>query len=157
VDKATLCGAGTNEAESPLSERPTWQLSRTPTGFSVADHTNSTVHFKPADSGRYRLVVLYQGSEDDLFAVRFGLQLAKNEAVDLKILNARAIESGGDEVGKTGQETGFSKTTSDYEFETLRVSIPGSIAGRVSIADSSVPGIEAVSEAISEQSAAETI
>ena len=101
--------------------------------------------------------MLYQGSEDDLFAVRFGLQLAKNETVDLKILSVRAVDGDSDEIDGVGKETGFRKTNSDCEFETLRASIPGSIARRVSIVDLSLSGIEAVSKAISEPSAAETI
>ncbi|KIX07737.1 uncharacterized protein Z518_02391 [Rhinocladiella mackenziei CBS 650.93] len=154
VDKSLLCGPSACSAESPIQERPTRQLSRTLTGISLAEQMNSTIHFKLSDSGRYRLFALFQGGEDDLFAVRFALQLAKNECVDLRILSARV-----DEVEESHKETGVHtpKMAADFEFETLRVSIPEILTERVTVVDVDISGLEAVTTAIAEPSAAETV
>lgn len=161
IEKATMSEADPDRAESPVQERIP-RLSRTPTGImSLAEHVNSTVHFKLGDSGRYRLFVLYQGSEDDLFGVRLGLQLAKNEMVDLKIVNARLDEV--DMIKQAGGASGDaqppSSTTADAdrEFEMVRTSIADCLSDRVTITDLAMSGFEALSSAIAEPSAAETI
>ncbi|EXJ62017.1 hypothetical protein A1O7_02449 [Cladophialophora yegresii CBS 114405] len=169
LDKSVLCTPSyTSNAkpESPVVERPNRQLSKTLTGMSLGgDYMNSTVHFKLSDSGRYRLIALYQsGSEDDLFAVRLALQLAKNDLVDLKILYVR---SGGDsDVDMDSEDKKHHdsnkvrslKTPTDHEFDALRSSIPTSeSSARVTVLDVDVPGLEALTTAVSEPSSAESL
>ncbi|KIW87056.1 uncharacterized protein Z519_12353 [Cladophialophora bantiana CBS 173.52] len=171
LDKTVLCTPfGASKIDSPVAERPTRQLNRTFTGVSLADQMNSTVHFKLADSGRSRLFVLYQGdSEDDLFAVRLGLQLAKNKKVDLKILNARAGRGDSDTVHQDADTDHDNKmaaiskvhtlrTPLDFEFDTLRSSILDFGFGeRATVVDVHLSGLDAVVAAISEPSPAETL
>lgn len=155
IDKTVLCTPDPRHSESPIQERPTRQLGRTLTGLSLTEqmHMNSTMHFKLADSGRYRLVVLYGGREDDLLAVRLGLQLAKNEMVDLKILNARVVDD--EKVEETGEQAG--QTNTNDAFNALRATLPESLAERISVVDAPVSSLEALTSAIAEPSAAETI
>ncbi|EXJ83646.1 hypothetical protein A1O1_07270 [Capronia coronata CBS 617.96] len=159
IDPSVLSGPGTATADSPVHGRQPQQLSPTMTGKSNVEHVNATVQFKPADSGRYRLLVLYQGYDDDLFAVRLGLQLVKNEMVDLHILNVRMADD--DDIEEYSKETGLhgSRTRSDHEFYLLRTCIPEGMRERVSIVDVDVgiSGIEAVLAAIAQPSAAETV
>ena len=168
-DKTILCTTTnvTSPSESPIAERATRQLSRTLTGMSYGDYGNSTIHFRLADSGRYRLFALYQASsEDDLFAVRLALQLAKNDMVDLKILHVRNSYSDFDNASIQDDnkknpalnKVQSLKTPTDHEFEVLRSSIATSISSaRVTVLDLDVTGLEAVMEALSEPSSAETL
>lgn len=157
IDQSILSGPGAAPVESPVHDRQPYQLSRAPTGKSTVEHLNSTVQLKPAGSGRYRLFVLYQGSDDDLFAVRLGLQLAKNEMVDLHILNARIFDD--DEIYESPKEAGIhaSRTRADHQFDRLRASVPDILGSRVSIVDLDVPGLEGVIVAVAQPSGAETI
>ncbi|MBA7494014.1 Glutathione-regulated potassium-efflux system protein KefB [subsurface metagenome] len=93
VDKSLL-KVGVNaqdvsQANSPVMERATRQLSRTLTGISLPDiHESSGLLFKSSDShGRPQVRVLYTGETDDLFAVKLALQLAKNGGVDVRIVS----------------------------------------------------------------------
>ncbi len=166
-DKTILCTPIDNSrTESPVAERATRTLSRTLTGMSFGGHMNSTVHFRLADSGRYRLFALYQhGSEDDLLAVRLALQLAKNDMVDLKILHVRSSDSDDnvsipdeDKENPELSKVQSLKTPTDYEFEVLRSSISTSDSSdRVTVLDLDVSGLEAVMSALSEPSSAETL
>jgi Kef-type K+ transport system membrane component KefB len=169
-DKTVLCPSinhHSSNPESPLAERAPRQLSRTITGMSLGDHMNSTIHFKLSDSGRYRLFALYQsGSEDDLLAVRLALQLAKNDLVDLKILNLQPNDSGEpdniirdkDPKNIDSRQVESFKSPADSEFETLRSTIATSHASeRVSILDLELSAVEAVMAALSEASGAETL
>ncbi|KIW11685.1 hypothetical protein PV08_10987 [Exophiala spinifera] len=164
LDKTVLCHPALADAEpmSPGVDRLTRHLSRTATGVSTIDQTNSTVHFRQlhGDLGRYRLLVVYGGkSEDDLFAVKFGLQLVKNETVDLKVLVLPAVAAGDDEIeiGDRGQEQ--IRHHLAYELETLRTSVPDSLSDRVTFVDlpMGISNLEAVTSAIAEPSSAETI
>ncbi|KAL2403939.1 K(+)/H(+) antiporter 1 [Exophiala dermatitidis] len=170
IDHSILGGPGAaGHAEAPPQERQSpLQLSRTMTGKSTVEHINSTVQFKLPDSGRYRLVVVYQGSDDDLFAVRLGLQFAKNELVDLQILDARTDlddddydEMIDDESPKEAEAGPHgARRHTDQEFELLRTRVPDAVRPRVSFTDldsSSHQGVGAVLEAIAQPSAAETI
>jgi hypothetical protein len=180
IDKTVLCTPGNSgnygsnpKAESPVAERPTRQLSRTLTGISLGgDHMNSTVQFELSDSGRYRLFALYQsGCEDDLFAVRLALQLAKNELVDLKILYIRTNDSDldmdVDHDNSNGNEdkkhhpldkVQSLRTPIDYEFDVLRSTIPTSeSSARITVVEVDVSGLEALMTALSEPSSAETL
>ncbi|OQV10615.1 hypothetical protein CLAIMM_14589 [Cladophialophora immunda] len=171
LDKTVLCTpSGASKIDSPVLDRPTRQLNRTTTGVSIVDQMNSTVHFKLADSGRSRLFALYQGnSEDDLFAVRLGLQLAKNKKVDLKILNAR-ISHEFDDANHQPEDTDHDnkmsvlskvhtlRTPTDFEFDALRSSIADcGFDGRVTVVDVQLSGLDAIVTAISEPSSAETL
>ncbi|KIY02337.1 uncharacterized protein Z520_02475 [Fonsecaea multimorphosa CBS 102226] len=171
LDKTVLCAPfGASNIDSPVLERSTRQLNRTLTGVSLVDQMNSTVHFKLAESRRTRLFVLYQGdSEDDLFAVRLGLQLAKNQMVDLKILNARVDPDNVDadqrveDTDHDNKMAGLSKvhtlrTPTDFEFDALRSSIADcGFDKRVTVVDVHSLGLEAVLAAISEPNPAETL
>lgn len=164
IDKTVLCRPDPRSMESAAQERQVRQLSRTFTGVSLIDQMNSTVNFKLSDSGRHRLLALYRGSEDDLFAVRFGLQLARNPRVDLKILNVPAAHDDGvdeDEIEEIHKGSAAIHATSRahtmHQFEALRHSIPDTLVERVSIVDVAASGLEAVKTAIAEPSAADTI
>ena len=171
LEKAILCPLARDDMskpESPVAERSiTRQLSRTLTGISLADQMKSIVHFKLSDSGRYRLFALYQsGSEDDLFAVRIALQFAKNDLVDLKILNIRhsgsdktnAAISNEHEKNVESKHSQTLKTPADHEFESLRSTISTCESNsRVTILDMDVSSIEAITTALSEPSSAETL
>ncbi|KAL2428794.1 K(+)/H(+) antiporter 1 [Exophiala dermatitidis] len=174
IDHSILAGAGAARAESPLQERQSpLHLSRTMTGKSTLEHINSTVQFKLPDSGRYRLIVVYQGSNDDLFAVRLGLQFAKNDLVDLQILDARtALDNDDydemiDDESPKDAEAGLhgARRHTDQEFQLLRTRIPDAVQPRVSFTDLEPAGhqsvfglsVRAVLEAIAQPSAAETI
>lgn len=164
LDKTVLCRPDPAhfESTSPTAERPTRQLSRTMTGISMIDQANSTVHFNQVhgDTGRYRLLVVYEGmGQDDLFAVRFGLQLAKNTMVDLKVLVVPAAHGDGDEFEISRKGGNKTKQNVGDEFEMLRSSVPDVTADRVSFVDlaAGISSLDAVTTAIAEPSAAETV
>merc|ERR1712093_523938 len=164
LDKTVLCRPDPAhfESTSPTAERPTRQLSRTMTGISMIDQANSTVHFNQVhgDTGRYRLLVVYEGmGQDDLFAVRFGLQLAKNTMVDLKVLVVPAAHGDGDEFEISRRGGNKTKQNVGGEFEMLRSSVPDVTADRVSFVDlaAGISSLDAVTTAIAEPSAAETV
>ena len=163
IDKATL--SATEEApstNSPTETRTGKPLARTVTGMSVVEQTNPTVHFKLSDSGRYRLFVLYNGSEDDLYAVKLGLQFVRNDAVDLVILNVRPSIPTHDhddiehESELKSSRHGPHARPGDFEFETLRP-LPTSLNARVTFIDLDISALDAITTAIAEPSAAETI
>lgn len=158
IDKTAL-SAEDPTVESPVDSRTPKPLARTLTGVSVAEQMKSTVHFKLSDSGRYRLFVLYNGSEDDLFGVKLGLQFARNDAVDLIILNVRLPhDDEGDNADEIKESGGAGRNRiADFEFETLRTSLPSSLSARVTFVDLDIPALDAITAAISEPSAAETI
>ncbi|KAK5451955.1 hypothetical protein LTS15_007678 [Exophiala xenobiotica] len=171
LDKTVLCRPDPAHFEStlPAADRPTRQLSRTMTGIGMIDQANSTVHFNQvhADTGRYRLLVVYRGmGPDDLFAVRFGMQLAKNAMVDVKVLvvpfNAYGDDDGDEfEIsikGGNGNKTNEHASTA-HEFEILRSSTPDFLADRLTFIDlaAGISCLEAVTTAIAEPSAAETV
>ena len=140
IDKTVL--GKVKGPESPSDDRPTRQLTRTATGISMAEKMQSVVDFKLADSGRQRIIVLYQGGEDDILAVKFALQLARNDVVDLKILRAGVSKEGDAE---------------HFEFDTVRASIPVNMQARVTFADTETAALEAMLGAIHEPSSAETV
>ena len=140
IDKAVMIK--TAFPESPSMERPTRRLTRTATGISVTDKRPSMIDFKLADSGRERLIVLYQGGDDDLFAVRFGMQLARNEIVDLNVIRA-GVSSDDD--------------SEDSEFDTIKASIPAEMQSRVTFTDDETAALEAALNAVHEPSSAETM
>lgn len=144
IDKLVI--SQSPKVESPIVERAAWQLNRTNTGISVADAGQSVINFKLADSGRHRLIVLYTGGEDDLFAVKLGLQFAKNDQVDLKIVRPAA-----------GRDAEEDHDDSTFEYKTLRSSVPAYMAKRVQFEDSDNPALEAARAALSEPSSAETL
>lgn len=144
IDKTVM--GKTAQPDSPSAERPTRQLTRTPTGISMVEKMQSFVDFKLADSGRQRIIVLYQGGGDDVFAVKLALQLAKNKVVDLKILRAERYK-----------EALEHEDSSDFEFETLRSSIPENMRDRVTFIDGETSVLEAMLVAVSEPSSAETV
>ena len=144
IDKTVL--GRIDVPESPTAERATRQLTRTATGVSMADRTQSMVDFRLPDSGRQRIIVLYQGGEDDIFAVKFALQLARNEIVDLKILK----------VG-SNKEVDGDANHEHFDFDTIRSSIPDNMQARVTFVDAETPALEAILAAIHEPSSAETM
>ncbi|KIV82501.1 hypothetical protein PV11_04605 [Exophiala sideris] len=165
LDKTVLCTPDLSSVDSPVLDRAgRQQLSRTVTRVSVVDqaHAQSTVHFPLAHSERYRLLVLYQGSQDDLFAVRFGLQLAKNEMVDLTIFSHMHGGASDDEIdvlkGSRDRTRAAAKASVEHEFDVLRASVPTALADRVTFVDidSGISGVDAVAEAVAEPCAAET-
>lgn len=144
VDKTVL--GKVDLPESPTAERAGRQLTRTATGISMADKTQSVVDFKLADSGRQRIIVLHQGGEDDPFAVKFALQLARNDIVDLKILKAGPNKEGdGDE------------NHEHFNFDTVRSSIPDHMQARVTFLETETAAVEAILAAVHEPSSAETM
>lgn len=160
IDKTTL-NAEDPATESPVESRAPKPLARTVTGVSVVEQMKSTVHFKLSDSGRYRLFVLYSGSDDDLYAVKLGLQFVKNDAVDLIILNVRPAPPQDDEgdhaIEMKESGAGARSRTADFEFETIRTSLPHFLTPRVTFVDLDIAALDAITAAIAEPSAAETI
>ncbi|KAI1609168.1 Sodium/hydrogen exchanger family-domain-containing protein [Exophiala viscosa] len=165
LDKTVLCTPDASNMDSLAQDYGGRQLlSRTVTRVSVVDQAQvqSTVHFKLADSERYRLLVLYQGSQDDLFTVRFGLQLAKNELIDLTIFSHVHGGASDDEIdvikGSGDRTRPAAKARVEHEFDVLRASVPTALADRVTFADldAGASGVDAVAEAVAEPSAAET-
>ena len=163
IDKTALNAEDPASADSPVESRTPKPLARTVTGVSIAEQVKSTVHFKLSDSGRYRLFVLYSGTDDDVYAVKLGLQLAKNDTVDLIILNVRPTPPQTHDDGDEGDHGIIMKSSSarsraaDIEFETLRTSLPPSLSQRVSFVDLDIPALDAITSALAEPSAAETI
>lgn len=163
IDKTALTAEDPLSTTGPLETRNTKPLARTVTGMSVVEQTNPTVHFRLSDSGRYRLFVLYNGSEDDLYAVKLGLQFARNDAVDLIILNVRPapLHHEDDDVDDHGIDEIKGTSASrhrpgDFEFETLRP-VPASLNARVTFVDLDIAALDAITSAVAEPSAAETI
>jgi hypothetical protein len=106
----------------------------------MMDNNQSVVDFKSADNGRQRLIVLFQGGEDDILAVKFALQLARNEMVDLKVVNA-----------------GFSKEGDRESYDSQHLGFDTKVLGsRVSFIDTESATLEAVLAAVREPSSAET-
>lgn len=164
IDKTALTADDPLSTTSPVETRTTKPLARTVTGMSVVEQTNPTVHFRLSDSGRYRLFVLYNGSEDDLYAVKLGLQFARNDAVDLIILNVRPAppqhheyDDGDDHAVDEIKGLGATRPRpGDFEFETLRP-VPASLNARVTFVDLDIAALDAITSAVAEPSAAETI
>ncbi len=144
IDRTVLGKA--DVPDSPTAERTTRQLTRTVTGISMADKTQSVVDFKLADSGRQRIIVLYQGGEDDVFAVQFALQLARNEIIDLKILKAGS-----------SKEANMDENLEHFDFDTVRSCIPDNMQARVTFIDTESAAVEAMLAAVHEPSSAETM
>ncbi|KEF56978.1 uncharacterized protein A1O9_07168 [Exophiala aquamarina CBS 119918] len=164
IDKTALT-AENSTTDSSAEARAPRPLARTLTGVSVAEQLKSSVHFKLSDSSRYRLFVLYSGSDDDLYAVKLGLQLVKNEAVDLIILNVRPTpvphdDDEGDhvlEIKDSGNGGAAKSRNADFEFETIRTSLLHFLRRRVTFVDLDISPLDAITAAIAEPSAAETI
>jgi len=144
VDKLVISQAP--KLESPVVDRQAWQLNRTNTGISVPDAGQSVINFKLADSGRQRLLVLYSGGEDSLFAVKLGLQFAKNDNVDLKVLRPM--------VSKEADEEHEDEL---FEYKTLKSSVTAQMKQRVQFIESEGPAMGAVIAALTEPSSAETL
>jgi hypothetical protein len=142
IDKSVISAA--TQPGSPNDDRPAWHLNRTNTGVSVQDRKKSVITFQLADSGRQRLIVLYSGSEDDLFGVKLGLQFAKNENVDLKVI-------------KTPTNTEDDDHDGTFDFKTLKTSVPDALKSRVQFVDSEAGPVEAALAALREPSAADTL
>ena len=128
------------------TDKPPFQLNRTNTGISMADRNKSVIEFKLSDSGRNRLVVLYTGSEDDLFAVKLGLQFAKHDNVDLKVIKAM--------VNKEAEDDDHDST---FDYKTLKSSVPDHMKSRVQFMDSELPPLDAAVAALKEPSSADTL
>lgn len=144
IEMTALEGPGTR-TNSPITEKPTRQLSRVP------DLLESGVQFKLADNRRYRIVVLYQGGEDDLLAVKLALQLARSESVDLRVVRAGTGDETDDEDYKHGP-------SDDFEFNVMRAGIPESTKQRVDFIDLDSVDREAVLTTLSEPTGgAETV
>lgn len=160
IDKTVLSTPDPSNADSAVQDRGgRQQLSRTVTKVSVLDQAQSTVTFRLADSERYRLIVLYQGSQDDLFAVRFGLQLVKNEMVDLKVFSTVRGSASDDEIEEIkGSSRRAPEPSAEYDFDVLRASVPAALADRVTFVDLDfgVSGVDAIAVTVAEPSAAET-
>ncbi|GJC98793.1 sodium/hydrogen exchanger family protein [Colletotrichum higginsianum] len=94
------------------------QLTRTASGaVSVSEQQQdpSAARFFSAERrGRKLVRVLYTGAEDDLFAVRLGLQLAQNENLDVDVVDAADPDA-----------------EANMQFVRIRARIHGSVAGRV--------------------------
>lgn len=144
IDKQVI--SPSPQISSPSEERPAWQLNRTTTGISVADRKQSVIEFQLPDSGRQRLIVLYTGGEDDLFATKLGLQFAKNESVDLKVIKVSTHSDGEED-----------DHDDSFDFTTLKTSVPDNMKGRVQFVDSGASPLEAVTTALREPSAADTL
>lgn len=146
IDKLVISQAPS--AESPVAERSgaAWQLSRTNTGINLADVGKSVINFKLADSGRLRLIVMFTGSDDDLFAVKLGLQFAKNDHVDLIVVRPAVTQDADDE-----------HEDSTFDYRTLRSSVPAYMTKRVHFMDSDNSAGEAARASLSEPSSAETL
>ncbi|KAK6387375.1 uncharacterized protein PV06_04981 [Exophiala oligosperma] len=164
LDKTVLCRPDIANME-PLSastDRPARHLGRTVTGISTIDQTNPTVHFgrPPAGLGRYRLLVVYGGqSEDDLFVVKFGLQLVKNETVDLRVLVLPDVAARDDEIQISDYRQEQTRQHLGYEFELLRTSVPDSLSERVTFVDLpiGISNLDALTSVMVEPSSGETI
>lgn len=135
------------EADSVATpDRPNFALNRTNTGISIADRNRSVIEFKLADSGRQRLIVLYTGGQDDLFAVKLGLQFAKNDSVDLKVIKTT-----------TNKEADEDEHEETFDYKTLKSSVPDHMKSRVRFIDSESGPTDAAVTAIKEPSSAETL
>lgn len=127
------------------ADRPAWQLNRTTTGISIADRNKSVIEFELADSGRRRLIVLYTGGEDDLFAVKIGLQFAKHESVDLKVIRAGLNKEADDDHDDS------------FDFKALKSAVPAHMKARVQFVDTAAQPLDAITVALKEPSSAETL
>lgn len=151
IDK-TVLSKDNDIAESPTLERSHHGLNRRQTGISIAPH--SAVQFKVSQGSRHRLLVLYQGGADDLFAVKLGLQLARHDSVDLRILR---VSQGKEVVSDTETEAGTEHF--NFEFDHIRTSVPATMARRVRFDDVNISAglLESISGVLSEPNATETL
>lgn len=142
VDKTLLKVAanGDDGQSSPTMERATRQLSRTWTGVSMHDlHENNSVLFKSSDShSQSQIRVPYTGSEDDLFAVRLAIQLAKNGGIVVRVINVL-----GDQVSATKTAFSFGKRQSTA-LEKLRGEFNEAEASNVIFEDVNAAGSSTV-------------
>ena len=142
IDKAVFMSQ--EKIESSTIDRSNFTLQRTNTGISVADRFQSVVNFRLPDSGRQHILVLYQGGDDDLYAVKLGLQLVRHDIVDLKIKKLGLKEEGSDD----GHH---------IDFDTLKASITDDMKERVTIDETATAALEAVTAAVNDPSSAETV
>jgi hypothetical protein len=142
IDKLVISQA--SKPESPVAERGAWSsLQRTNTGISIADQGKSVINFQLQDSGRQRLVVVYAGGEDDLFAVKLGLQFARNDMVDLSILRV-AVNKDADE-------------DDHFDYRAVKSTLPTAMQSRVRFMEVEASALEAVQTVLTEPTSAETL
>ena len=130
--------------ESPTTDTAPYTLARTNTGISVAERNQSVVEFMLPDSGRQRIIVVVQGGDDDMYAVKLALQLARHDVVDLKIV-------------KIGSKEDASDDGHDFDFSIIKSGITESMKHRVIIEESDGEPLQALIKAVNEPSAAETV
>ncbi|GJC79779.1 K(+)/H(+) antiporter 1 [Colletotrichum liriopes] len=86
IDSTLLEKADTSESDT---KRPR-QLTRHVSGVSMSEQQDPAAarFFSAERRGKKLIRVLYTGAEDDLFAVRLGIQLAQNENLEVNIVEA---------------------------------------------------------------------
>ncbi|KAJ5143289.1 uncharacterized protein N7515_002076 [Penicillium bovifimosum] len=119
---------------SASSKRPV--MSRTPSGMSLQ---GSIFARQPTGSRSHHVVLPFFGGEDDRFALRLIMQLAKNDQVTATVLQITGTSS---DVQSTGISAIFSPSSSSAKpavssqsdvvfFETIRDSVPEELQDRV--------------------------
>ncbi|KAJ5372977.1 Cation/H+ exchanger [Penicillium concentricum] len=121
-------------SSASASKRPV--ISRTPSGMSLQ---GSIFARQPTGSRSHHIVLPFFGGDDDRFALRLVLQLAKNDQVTATVIQIGGLSSDG---SKTGVSTAVSASSSNglpasssqsdmVFFETLRDSVPEELQERV--------------------------
>jgi hypothetical protein len=116
------------------SKRPA--ISRTASGLSLQTSLWSR---QPASSRSHHVVLPFFGGEDDRFALRFVMQLAKNDQVTATVIQIGGLSSdthkGGVATVTSASSSGAVPTSNSQSdmvfFETLRDSIPEDLSDRV--------------------------
>lgn len=116
------------------SKRPT--MSRTASGMSIQTSLWSR---QPASTRSHHVVLPFFGGEDDRFALRFVMQLAKNDQVTATVIhiggrNSDAHKGGVTTVVSPLSSSALQTSTSQSDlifFETLRDSLPEELSDRV--------------------------
>jgi Kef-type K+ transport system membrane component KefB len=94
LDQRILSGANAIPSSSSGEVARPHTLERSLTGVSVSQFRRGETARMSTSSGRFHVVVPFDGGVDDALAVRFGLQLAKNQRVSVTVVRLRLSTEG---------------------------------------------------------------
>jgi len=144
----SILASSTGRVDLTQETRPHQTLTRTATGISLQGQSEiqrSTI--LPTECG-YHLLVIFSGGDDDSFAVRLALQIARNPSVTATIarIPLKAASS------STSDSTPESENASFF-FNSCKASLPPDMASRV-VFEEPVGGGDVVADTITKTQSA---
>ena len=124
--------------------RPTRTLTRTTTGISLHGNFAHQMPVRSTSHNGHHILVPFSGGQDDFFAVRLAVQLAKNETVTATIIRLQEHDS---ESSTPNRRVGNEDDV--FFFDMMRANLPPSLSDRVvfddhHLSESSIEGFKLV-------------